>query len=131
LKRTRLQTVVAAATIAGAMLSTGCGSDDGRVGPTYEDSYRHSFAAYECMPQDVKRRFDPVYDRYVVRFRRLAKRAEGRGDQKPWPSDPEFDRLLDRVSGLIAPYFPGGQKHDKACYERAQARWAGQRFLGE
>jgi len=116
--------ILVAATAFGTGVASGCGDGDGETSErTVEDIYRDTWGAYNCMPADVRRRFDRVYPAFAARQKELI--AGQRRDQ-PLPTDRKFDRLQRRVSELIAPYYPRGRKFDRACYERAQESYAGQ-----
>jgi hypothetical protein len=135
MKRAGLVILVAVLAFAGVMLATGGISDDSRSSEeTIEEVQRRNWGAYGCMPPDVRRRFDRVRDRYEARFAHVVKRlppgADRKAEEDALAADREFGRLAKRISGIIAPYYPGGRKYDMECYERAVERFEG-RFEGQ
>jgi hypothetical protein len=126
MKRSALVLLVLMAAVGAGAVSS-CGSGDGQASErTLEDVYRDSWGAYNCMPADVRRRFDRVYPVFAAHQKKLIARLSAEDRRKgTLPADRKLDRLQRRVSRLIAPYYPRGRRFDRACYERAQESYAG------
>jgi hypothetical protein len=88
---------------------------------------RQTTGAYDCMPRDVRRRFDIALKRFDARFGavidRLPDDADPKDADKALRADPQVARLRAEARTILADYVPGGDEFDAACYARATKRY--------
>lgn len=88
---------------------------------------RQTTGAYDCMPRDVRRRFDIALKRFDARFGAVIDRLPDDTDPKDADralrADPQVKRLRAKARSILIDYVPGGDRFDPACYERATKRY--------
>jgi hypothetical protein len=88
---------------------------------------RQTTGAYDCMPRDVRRRFDVALRRYDARFGEVIDRLPDDTDpeeaNRALRADPEVSRLRIKARSILIDYVPGGKEFDRACYDRATKRF--------
>ena len=88
---------------------------------------RQTTGAYDCMPRDVRRRFDIALRRYDARFGEVIDRLPDDTDpevaNRALRADPEVSRLRTKARNILVDYVPGGAEFDRACYDRATKRY--------
>ena len=120
----------AAVAVAGALVIRTAADDDnapqGRE-QAFREAERQTSGAYDCMPRDVRRRFDVTVKRYDTRFRRLIDGLPDNTDpadaERALRADPQVARLRAQAREILLDYVPGGEKFDRECYERAVKRY--------
>jgi hypothetical protein len=117
-----------AAAVAAVLVIRGTAEDDsGSRERAIRQAERQTTGAYECMPRDVRRRFDIAVKRFDARFgaviNRLPDDADPKDADKALRADPEVARLRARARTILADYVPGGDEFDPACYARATKRY--------
>ena len=88
---------------------------------------RQTAGAYDCMPRDVRRRFDSALRRYDARFGEVIDRLPDDTDpevaNRTLRADPEVSRLRTKARSILIDYVPGGAEFDRACYDLATQRY--------
>jgi hypothetical protein len=114
---------VAAVLVIRATADDGNGSREKAI----RDVERQTSGAYDCMPRDVRRRFDVALKRFDARFGAVIDRLPDDTDPKEADralrADPQVRRLRARARSILVDYVPGGDRFDPACYERATKRY--------
>jgi hypothetical protein len=120
-----------AVAVAGSLVIRAAADDDNRAPAGREQAFREAerqtSAAYDCMPRDVRRRFDGVVKRYDTRFGRVIDGLPDDTDpadaERALRADPQVARLRTAARGILLGYVPGGDKFERECYERATKRY--------
>ena len=93
----------------------------------FREAERKTSAAYDCMPRDVRRRFDAAVKRYDARFGRvidgLPDNTDPQDAERALRADARVTRLRAQARGILLDYVPGGEKFDRECYERGVKRY--------
>jgi hypothetical protein len=88
---------------------------------------RQTSAAYDCMPRDVRRRFDVTIRRYETSFGqtidRLPDDAEPAEVDRALRTDPDVRRRRAQARRILVDYLPGGDEFDADCFARAARRF--------
>ena len=114
--------------VAAVLVIRGIANDD-KASPEQEirQLERRTAGAYDCMPRDVRRRFDTALRRYDARFGEVLDRLPDDADpeeaNRALRADPEVSRLRTQARGILIDYVPGGAEFDRACYDRATRRY--------
>jgi hypothetical protein len=125
-----------AVAVAGAVcVSGGCGeSKEEAPNEQIRQLEIQSRAAYNCMPNELRRELRVMERQHDARIRQLArKNVPGAGVgataaqerfQQIVEQDPRRSRLLRKARGIYRRYLPGGADFDARCYlrEREKAR---------
>jgi hypothetical protein len=114
--------------VAAVLVIRGTSDDDsGSPDRAITQAERQTTGAYDCMPRDVRRRFDVALKRFDARFGavidRLPDDAEPKDADKALRADPEVARLRTKARSILVDYVPGGDEFDPACYARATKRY--------